>query len=98
MVGTLFGYGDIFILSGNDLKGEVFNGIQEPETVKEEILSRSHHIETGRFHDNFQDSLQTEKSQRQTEYQSLPIHWDRGSLEYVSPCLSSRHRQCKRSE
>jgi uncharacterized membrane protein YdbT with pleckstrin-like domain len=63
MFGSLFGYGDILILSGNDLKGEVFSGIQEPVAVKEEILNRSHLIETGGIHNNSQISQQTENVQ-----------------------------------
>ena len=40
--GRIFGYGDVIILSGNDISGQVFNYAEKPETIKAEILKRVH--------------------------------------------------------
>jgi uncharacterized membrane protein YdbT with pleckstrin-like domain len=38
--GKIFGYGDIAILTGNDLQGIPFKGIDNPEKLKSEIMSK----------------------------------------------------------
>ena len=38
--GKIFGYGDIAILAGNDVQGIPFKGIDNPERLKNEIMSR----------------------------------------------------------
>ena len=45
LLGTYFGYGDIFILSGNDLRGECFKGIRDPEALKHEIINRTYNLD-----------------------------------------------------
>lgn len=40
IIGKIFGYGDIVILSGNDISGQVFENIDQPEAVKQEIMHR----------------------------------------------------------
>lgn len=40
LFGNLLHFGDIVILSGNDIRGEVFANIQDPDLVKSEIILR----------------------------------------------------------
>lgn len=41
ILGSIFGYGNIAILAGNDLEGEVFKGLQSPEQLRTELLAKS---------------------------------------------------------